>query len=131
MNKRHKDVDRVATLLVLLHRKIEVQIVKYMKEQKNGGLKLLKDIGKQLHTTIAEGYETGFSIEDNFDFLKPNAEGNESMEGAEIGDQVMWEMLGNQKMPNPMNVELAQYDTGNSNQKDGEQVKYWRMNKAE
>ena len=24
MNKRHKDVDRVATLLVLLHRKIEV-----------------------------------------------------------------------------------------------------------
>ena len=107
MNKRHKDVDRVATLLVLLHRKIEVQIVKYMKEQKNGGLKLLKDIGKQLHTTIAEGYETGFSIEDNFDFLKPNVEGNESMEGAEIGDQVMWEMLGNQKMPNPMNVELA------------------------
>lgn len=76
MNKRHKDVDRVATLLVLLHRKIEVQIVKYMKEQKNGGLKLLQDIGKKLHNTIQEGYETGFSIEDNFDFLKPTVEGD-------------------------------------------------------
>ena len=100
MSKRHKDVDRVATLLVLLHRKIEVQIVKYMKEQKNGGLKLLEDIGKKLHTTIQEGYETGFSIEDNFDFLKPPAEGDQSNEGGEIGDQVMWEMLANHKLPN-------------------------------
>ena len=41
-------MDRVATLLVFLHRKIEIQIVKYKKEQENGGLKLLKDIGKEL-----------------------------------------------------------------------------------
>ena len=44
-NKRHKDVDRIATLLVFLHRKIEIQIDKFKNEQENGGLKILEEIG--------------------------------------------------------------------------------------
>ena len=40
-NKRVQDVERIATLLVFLHRKIELQIVEYKTNFEKGGLKLL------------------------------------------------------------------------------------------
>ena len=99
-------MDRVATLLVFLHRKIEIQIVKYKKEQENGGLKLLQDIGQELQNTISEGYENGFSIEDSFSFLKPQPGGRDdqsAVSSTNLGDQVMWEVLGKKRLPHAQN----------------------------
>ena len=51
-NKRVQDVERIATLLVFLHRKIELQIVNYKTSYEKGGLKLLTQIGTELGNTI-------------------------------------------------------------------------------
>lgn len=40
-NKRVQDVERIATLLVFLHRKIELQIVNYKASYEKNSLKLL------------------------------------------------------------------------------------------
>lgn len=44
-NKRVQDVERIATLLVFLHRKIELQIVQYRTSYEKDGLKMLTQIG--------------------------------------------------------------------------------------
>ena len=45
-------MERIATLLVFLHRKIELQIVNYKTSFEKGGLKLLTQLGNELAHTI-------------------------------------------------------------------------------
>lgn len=61
-NKRVQDVERIATLLVFLHRKIELQIVNYKASYEKNSLKLLTQLGQELQNTVR-----GEPIGDSFD----------------------------------------------------------------
>ena len=68
-NKRVQDVERIATLLVFLHRKIELQIVNFKTSYEKGGLKLLTKIGNELERTL-QGKHPEAPEEESFSFLK-------------------------------------------------------------
>lgn len=68
---KHPDVDRVATLLVFLNRKIEMQIAHLRKEHEEGGLKLFSTVAKELSQAIGDSVGRGFNLEDSFSHFAP------------------------------------------------------------
>ena len=70
-NKGVPDVERIATLLVFLHRKIELQIVNYKTSFEKGGLKLLSQLGSDLAYTISGVHAQQWNAaEESFSFLQ-------------------------------------------------------------
>ena len=65
-------MERIATLLVFLHRKIERQIVNYKTSFEKGGLKLLTQLGNELAHTITgvNAEQMGKGQDESFSFLR-------------------------------------------------------------
>lgn len=83
-NRKNKETERVSTLLVFLHRKIELQIVDLKESEQKGKIKLLNDLGNKLTKHIHQE-EDPFG--DSFEFLKP------PKEDATIGEKVMFDVF--------------------------------------
>lgn len=83
-NRKNKEVERVSTLLVFLHRKIELQIVDLKENEERGKIKLLSSLSTKLTKHLQEE-EDPFS--ESFEFLKPPGD------DATIGERVMHEVF--------------------------------------
>jgi tetratricopeptide (TPR) repeat protein len=105
VNQKHADVERVATLLIFLHRKIEIQLVEYKEKEQSGQIKLLTDIGLNLQSSIGKinqsrgegnvlGEDSSIDIfDESFAFLKPKK--NDDMDDSNVsGNELLWEVFG-------------------------------------